>query len=118
MKIEIKDANGATKEVILKEITIEDFLKIPVLKHDLSYGKYANLIQVHTKESELHLDVVDAIAYITVFVSENAIKELGFEGDILKQSLKKSGILRKIGKQIEAYYLELLNEYKEVEISK
>lgn len=108
---------GFEKTLQIKDITIEEFLKISVLKSLFSLNRYNELVRMQTMESELHLDIIDAIAYISVFVEnhDDLLKELGAKGKSVAELPAKSGVvIRKIGKLIEPFYKEIFEDYKEI----
>jgi hypothetical protein len=109
--------DGVERNFQLRDITIEDFLRISVLKSLLSLGRYNDLVRMQTTESELHLDIIDAIAYINVFVekADDLLKELGVkEKSFADLPAKKGAVVRRIGKAIEPFYKEIFEDYKEV----
>lgn len=115
--ITVKLPSGEEKVLQLKDITIEEFLRVSVLKSALSIGKYNELARMKTLESELHLDIIDGIAYINVFISDNdsLLESLGAKGKSIGDLPAKLGlVIRAIGNQIAPFYKELIEDYKEI----
>lgn len=115
MKIELP-VNGGDKKTFMPktDISIDDFIRIDVLKNNLSLGSYEKLVKMTTNSSELSLDMIDGLAYVIVLFEDGFKEAIGLPNeisDILKLPIKQGAILRLISKQISPMLSKLLEDF-------